>query len=275
MKLQAGGVPSDALPALSLPRVDGATVYPDKPVSSDHDDGRWIIGQRQQGFAVVPAHAGTLTIPETTLQWWNVQTDSMQVAHIPAHSVKVLPANGPASAAPASPAAAASAPPGSAAASAAPITGSTHQREFPWRWIALSIAVLWLLSALASRWRRRPRRPATATSSDAPRSLRQYQLAFLAAARGSDSAKQVRTLLAWARAERPGIQHLGELARALGDPRQQAAINALQQRRYAGAPQAGEAPALADAFKPGFHWRVEGGADGTDDLPPLYPFKLK
>ena len=109
MNLQATGLPFETLPALSLPALDGAKAYPDKPVTGTRQDGQWLVGRRQQSFAIVPERAGTLTIPATTLQWWNVLTDRMEVAQIPAHSVIVLPAVGAAAASqPSSPAAASS-----------------------------------------------------------------------------------------------------------------------------------------------------------------------
>lgn len=268
MNLQATGLSYEALPALSLPPLDGATVYPDKPVTGNHQDGQWITGRRQQSFAIVPERAGTLTIPATTLKWWNVQTDKIEVAQIPARSVTVLPAIGTATATPGVPAAAVhgEAPATTGTAAAPPST--------PWRRIALGSLGLWLLSVLAWWWRRRRRTSASTAPTPARTSARSCQLAFLAAARGSDPATQVRTLLAWARAERPAIQHLGELAAALDDASQRAAIDALQQRHYAVAPSHDAGANLAEAFKRGFAWRAAGAADEDSGLAPLYPFKL-
>jgi hypothetical protein len=107
-----------------------------------------------------------------------------------------------------------------------------------------------------------------------PTSARRCQLAFLAAARGDDPAAQVHSLLAWARAERPAIQHLGDLSGALGDPAQRAAIASLQQRHYASAPSNDARATLAEAFKRGFAWRVAGTDYEYSGLAPLYPFKL-
>jgi hypothetical protein len=278
LNLQATGLPFEVLPALSLPSLDGATVYPDKPVTGSRDAGPWIVGRRQQAFAIVPERAGTLTVPAITLKWWNVLTDRMEVAQIPAHSVTVLPATGGMAAPPPGPAVAASTQV-AAAAPAAP----TH--VVPWRWLALGSIGLWLLSLLGWWWwwRRRGPSPSTAARS-APSvareaaSARQCQQAFLDAAMRADTAAQVRTLLAWARAERPAIQHLGELAASLGDDRQRAAIAALQQRHYAGAPAADDGAAVAALFRRGFVWRPDDGADAqtaTGELPPLYPFKLR
>lgn len=267
MNLQATGLPFETLPALSLPALDGAKVYPDKPVTGTRQDGPWLVGRRQQSFAIVPERPGTLTIPATTLQWWNVLTDRMEVAQIPAHSVTVLPAVGATAAQPSVPSAASSS--GASVAAAATAAAPT-----PWRWIALGSLGLWLCSLLAWwLWRRRRTSPVS-TSAPTQTSSRQCQLVFLAAARGNDAAAQARSLLAWARAERPAIQHLSELAAALDDASQRAAIAALQRRHYAGTPMPGDGPKLAEAFKRGFVWRVaDAGGDGSA-LPPLYPFKL-
>jgi hypothetical protein len=275
MNLQATGLPAETLPALSLPPLDGATVYPDKPATSSRSDGPWIVGQRQQAFAIVPNRAGTLTLPATTLKWWNVLTDRMEVAQIPAHSFTVQPAAGGTDVQTANPAV-----PATAATSAAPAPTSpaSTPATAPWRWIALGSIVLWLVSVLAwLLWRRaqRHRTPETAGAAHVDASARDRQQAFLAAARGTDTSAQVRSLLAWARAERPAIQHLGDLSALLGDARQRAAIAALQQRHYAGAPSSAGDATLAEVFQRGFAWRVDGNSDELSDLPPLYPFKLR
>jgi hypothetical protein len=262
MNLQATGLSYEALPALSLPPLDGATVYPDKPATGNHQDGQWIVGRRQQSFAIVPERAGTLTIPATSVKWWNVQTDRMEVAQVPAHSITILAAIG-AAATPVIGHEATPATTGTAAASP----------SMPWRWIALASLALWLLSALAWWWHGHRRTLADTTPVPARTSARSGQLAFLAAARGSDPAAQVRSLLAWARAERPTIQHLGELSAALDDAAQRAAIDTLQQRHYAGTPSHDAGANLAEAFKRGFAWRA-AVADEEPGLAPLYPFKL-
>ncbi|MES2312386.1 MAG: BatD family protein [Pseudomonadota bacterium] len=265
MNLQATGLPFETLPVLSLPALDGAKVYPDKPVTGTRQDGQWLVGRRQQSFAIVPERAGTLTIPATTLQWWNVLTDRMEVAQIPEHSVTVLPAVGATAVQPSVPAEASSSGTNVAATTATPT---------PWRWVALGSLGLWLGSVLAWwLWRRR-RTLKIGTPTMARTSSRQCQLVFLAAARGNDPAAQARSLLAWARAERPAIQHLGELAAALDDASQRAAIATLQQRHYAGTPMSGDGSKLVEAFKRGFVWRVADAGDDGSELPPLYPFKL-
>jgi len=270
MNLQTTGLSFDVLPALSMPALDGAKVYPDKPVTNNRVNGQWLVGSRQQAFAIVPERAGTLIIPATTLKWWDVLTNRMEVAQIPERSLTVLPATGGAPVASTSaPASISSMVPSTTSGAPAPRASAT-----PWRWIAMASIGLWLLSVVAW-WLWCRHRSAAATVDPAPHaSARQLQQAFLATARGDDAPAQIRCLLAWARAERPSIQHLGELANALDDARQRAAIDALQQRHYAAASQHGAATDLAEVFKRGFAWRLSASGEPGSDLPPLYPFKL-
>ncbi len=272
MTLQATGLSAEALPALSLPPLDGATVYPDKANTSSRNDGPWIVGQRQQAFAIVPNRAGPLTIPTTTLKWWDVQADKMEVAQIPAHTVTVLPAVGGADVHTANPAASSTAAP-----APAPIASAINVEATSWRWVAIGSLALWLISMLAwLLWRTFRRKNSVSPPVVAAHaSTRDQRQAFLSAARGVDTSAQVRTLLAWARAERPAIQHLGELIAMLGDDKQREAVASLQQRHYANTPAAdGNDGQLAEMFRRGFIWRVaDNGGEGSD-LPPLYPFKL-
>ncbi|WP_130619754.1 BatD family protein [Dyella amyloliquefaciens] len=269
MSVQATGLPYEALPALSLPSLDGATVYPDKPVNATHMDGQSMVGRRQQGFAIVPNRPGTLTIPETTLTWWNVSTDQPEVARIPAQTFTVLPAANAPNQTPVSTEPAATQ-------EAAPALAAPVEHGAPWRWIALASLALWLASIAAWWWQRRSRGAAAPKETASTSSPSRLRAAFLAAARGADVAAQVGSLLSWARAERPQIQNLGELSQALASGPQREVIAALQRKRYAGAEESGLGDRLAAAFRDGFDWRKEGDATAdASPLPPLYPFNLR
>jgi hypothetical protein len=279
MRLDAVGMPFEALPALSLPKIDGADVYPDKAVTGGGTNGSWVTGRRQQGFAVVPTRSGTLHIPETTLHWWNVVTDKAEVATLPARDIEVAAGAGaatpPASnGSAAQPAATASAP-GSAsgrgvASGSAPLASST-----PWRWLFLAVVVLWLATLAA--WivfSRRRRRPSGETSSAPVSPSRQSSRerpareAFLSSTT-SDPATLDHLLLAWAQTVRPSLRSTGALSAALGSDDQRAAIAGLQRARFAGG--AVDAAALKAAFARGLAWSIEPGGNGPSGLPPLYP----
>jgi hypothetical protein len=167
------------------------------------------------------------------------------------------------------PAASARAPAKTPAPSPPPTSGA---HPLPWR-VALLVVVALVLVAGAFAawwaWRRRARLdPAARVLSH-----RGLRAAFLAAARGNDVAAQSHALLAWARAERPGLANLGALADALASTAQREAIDHLQRRRFASGGDA-SSPDLAAAFARGFQWR-DGPPGEEPPLPPLYPFKLR
>ncbi len=280
LTLEATGQPFEALPALSLPALDGATAYPDKPVTGNRADGPWVVGRRQQAFAIVPGKAGTLTLPAITVKWWNVLTDRAETATIPAHRFTVLSASGAPAPALTPPAAAGSSAP-AAAASTGAAAAEGHRaptRGLPWIWIALGSFGLWLVTVpVGIVWWRRRRSAAMAPPPPAAAlSAREARQAFQRAARAADAAEQAQRLLAWAQAERPGLRHLDAVAAALESPEQIAAIEALQRARYASAALAPDREALAGAFAQGFAWRRDAAKPGgSDPLPPLYPFTLR
>jgi len=282
MIVDATGLSGDALPELSLPTIDGATVYPDQSTTTTHDDGQWLSGHRERSFAIFPQRAGTLTVPEITLTWFDVQTGQKRVATLPAHNFNVVAASGAPAAASSSIAAQSAATPTPVAASsvASALTASpAAPPSMVWRWVALGSIALWLISVLLFGgwyWRRRSSMRALVTHTktdghaDAARAQRQ---AFIDAARGSDLAMQARCLLAWARAERPALRNLGEVADALASEEQRAAIARLQREQYANVSVSKHVD-LAAVFAKGFAWRADDQAHADSPLPPLYPFKL-
>jgi len=272
MTLQATGLPYEALPELSLPSLDGATVYPEKPANSSKDDGHWIIGRRQQGFAVIPQRPGPLQLPATTVKWWNVQTGQAEVAQIPARTLTVLPAAG--AAAPPASGSSASAP--AAAASVGTATAPATAHRGSWRgWVLGLGAGVLVLGAGWFIWLWRRRRPAASDAAAArvAPTARSLRARFMQAVHAGTIAEQAHALLAWARAERPGLANLGALADALASAAQRDAIAELQRRQYAAEPAAGTL-ALERVFADGFAWRDAGDAAPPSALPPLYPFKL-
>jgi BatD DUF11 like domain len=267
MRVQADGLPFEVLPALTLPKLEGVDVYPDKAVTGTRDDGASLVGRREQSFAVVPNRAGNLLIPEITLRWWNVQSNQAETARIPEHTIKVLPATG---------AIVATSPPvvspGEVAPTASSIAPASTQEHGRWYVVALASGLLWALTIVGfGIWLLRRRRQARPAAS-APAGHRSLRQAFIEAARSQDVARQEHALLAWARFERAGIRSLGDLAGALASDLQKNAIATLQRARFTMA--GGEkisGDALAAAFDKGFVWHAEDSGDDASVLPPLYP----
>ncbi|MDN5923386.1 MAG: BatD family protein [Xanthomonadales bacterium] len=283
LTVKAKGLPFEDLPALSLPDIAGARVYPDKPDTSTSNDGQWLHGQRQRSFAIVPTQAGTLTIPAISLPWWNVESDKPAVANLPARTLTIAAADGSVVGPPAAPmASAVTSTVVSAASIATPVSAdvnlqSTSARTHVWRWLALALLLLWLLTLLTWWWlRRRSRRTATVATSANPQqelSVRQARQGFKQALPSGDAARISRSLLAWAQSERPALTSLGAVAAALSDHEQRQAISALQQNRYGTADASFDSTNLGQALAQGFKWQASPQqSKAADGLPPLYPF---
>lgn len=92
LRLGATGLTGEQLPAIELPRIEGARVYPDQPSIVTHTSIEAVHGERIQRVAMVPGAAGTLTIPELRVEWWDIEADAPRTALIPARTISVAPA---------------------------------------------------------------------------------------------------------------------------------------------------------------------------------------
>ena len=81
--IAAEGLTGVQLPDLKFDDINGLKQYPDKPLIEDKKSSTGITGFKQLKVALIPARAGTYTLPEIKLQWWNTKTNSKEVAIIP------------------------------------------------------------------------------------------------------------------------------------------------------------------------------------------------
>lgn len=271
IRLQAQGLGYEQLPELRLDAPDGADVYPDKPETRTRDDGDWLYGERVRKFAIVPKRAGTLTVPGLRVNWWDTQNDRMVSTDLPAQTITVLPAAGAAPKVEQPGAAPSTRPVPTPDAVGGAFVEST--RSALWQMLATIGFILWIVTACAWWWSRRaststmPTRAAAASVPVPP-----SRAEFLRACSLGDLAGAERALVAWARAGRPDVRNLGELAAAVGDDAQREAALALQRARYAQASTEGVATRLQQAFRGGIAWRAAAPArGGSDALPALYP----
>ena len=281
LRLEAQGLGFEQLPKLELPKIDGADIYPDKPVTQNKDDGQWLYGVRERKFAIVPNRSGALTLPPISVAWWDTVHDRAQTAQLPAITLDVQPAT--ANAAPAPPPAVQNAPgaetaqaAGSNVTSAPVVTDTTELRL--WRTVAFVALALWaatLLAWITWAWAQRRNQPTATASTAAPQNPTRAQRAFAEACKREDLPAAARALLAWARQTRPELCNLGELRQAVSASDQAEAIADLERACY-GADKSGRLSAadLARCFVrgPAFGSRV-ANVEPPSPLPSLYPFR--
>lgn len=81
--IAAQGLTGVQLPELKFNDIDGLKQYPDNSVVENRPTTEGITGLKQIKVALIPAKAGTYTMPEIKLQWWNTKTNKEELAIIP------------------------------------------------------------------------------------------------------------------------------------------------------------------------------------------------
>jgi HAMP domain-containing protein len=67
-------------------------VYADKPATSETLKGNTIIGDRIESYSLIPKKAGKLELPAIKVPWWNLKTQQVEYATLPARTFDVMPA---------------------------------------------------------------------------------------------------------------------------------------------------------------------------------------
>lgn len=258
-RTRARGLGSAQLPDLELPPVQGAEVYPDQPVARDANEGAWLLGERERKFAIVPQAPGPLHIPALEIQWWDVDTDSLQTARVGARTVEVLPASGADAAAP---------PPDVAQGAGDAPYGSPG----PWRPLALGLALLWL-ATLAGWWWQRRAVPAPTPVRNRPVRPGVANARLKAALAGGDLAAVATAMREQARQQGLPVRSLGEIAAHLRDADQAAALRAIEAARFGEGDPAAALALARHAFAGGrlATGTVAANPAADEPLPPLYP----
>jgi len=301
--ITARGTTAAQLPTLDPGAPDGAKVYPEQPKTEDLP-GSVPTALKTLKVALVPTSAGTLTLPEIRLTWWDTTTDQARVAVIPQRSVQVAAAAGDAAAPAPTPAPPVSAPtttPASVAtpesksdqgtrepAVAAPGADTAPQPWYrgilaalragsPWPWLALAFALAWLLTLA---WALRRRTGAGASRPDTPdrrvESLSTARAQTRHACAKADPRAARTALLAWAQARWPASPPtgLGELAARLVPAATDSApvLEAIDRAIYAPAAATWDGPAAWQALEPLLLAQErEAQRPAAGPLPDLYP----
>jgi hypothetical protein len=90
--INAQGLSGSQLPSIALPIVEGLKYYPDQSEHQDHTDSLGIQGVYQKSLAIVPTQSGRITVPEMRIPWWNIETNRLEYAILPAQTVDVAAA---------------------------------------------------------------------------------------------------------------------------------------------------------------------------------------
>ena len=200
LSLWADGLMAGALPKLQQTTPAGLKLYPDQALPTEQDTANGYSTTLQQKFAIVASQAGKAQIEELTIPWWNVETDQLELARLPARLLTVSAANG---AAP-PPAVPAPAPPTTSVATVPP--AASQADTTPWRTTALLLGLAWMMT-LAGWWyqhrhRAHQGRKSATDKSEPPLNSAAANRALKTACVANDPRGARAALLAWTAAER-------------------------------------------------------------------------
>ena len=88
--ITAEGLTGGQIAPLPTNTIDGLTFYPDQPQNSDAKTTKGIEGTRVETTAIIPNHGGEFTLPEVSIEWWDVNSQSMKTATLPEKKINVL-----------------------------------------------------------------------------------------------------------------------------------------------------------------------------------------
>lgn len=207
--INTDGVMASSFPELEFSKPQGVNAYPDKANSSDVIVSGKLRAYKTFKIAYIPNKTGKIKFPATKVEWWDLKSDSMQHAQIPATSFEVISDGKTA----ASTVAANIVEDKKAVASQSATDYKNNAPKSIWFYIALGFGALWLISVLAFAvwWRSRKKskrsnknavmgeaKPTKLVSVETITSEKEALNAFVAACKNQDIHAMNKTLLRFA-----------------------------------------------------------------------------
>jgi len=276
--VRAFGLSETQLPDPLLPDATGVKQYAEPARDDTAEFNGEIVSIRVRDVSVIPTKAGTRTLPEVRLEWWDTVNDQARVASLPARTIEVLAKDGTA--------VAVTSGPGASSVPRQAGDEASAQAAFEPEAEAMSVFMLSVCGAgvllgslaLVVLLRARRRRPCVArpsmTRPNGP-SARAARSALKRACGRQDSVAASKALVDYARARLgdAALRTVGGAVLALGGPELKQAANSLNALRYA--PEGGsfDGGMLWHAFEQARRVSVGESAKRKGPLPDLYPAK--
>lgn len=90
--VRAANVPGMLLPPLRYDPIAGVALYPHAPVVTDQTNRGDLTGVRTDTITVVMEKSGRITIPQRTLTWFDLNTQTLKTERLPGRTFTVLDA---------------------------------------------------------------------------------------------------------------------------------------------------------------------------------------
>jgi len=280
--IKANGLTATQLPELLPDAIDGLKFYPDTAESTNNTDENGITGERKQKVAVVPTKAGTLTLPELKLSWWNVKENKAYEITLDARTIQVLPSvDGETGEQPSEqitiPESSSSITEAEPEVSEPAVEQTENISESPdvtlWKMIAIISLLLWVISALILTLRNKQSSiPVAKTPSQPYQTNTTIDDIKRACKRNSASATKD-AILKWCLCRKglKSVHSLTELAKRVGNEELTEQLKLLEHHLYSSNKKDWNGKGLASVLKAMDAYSVNTVANNSKDgLPPLH-----
>ncbi len=270
IRILGEGLQGAQLPPVMVPATEGLKYYPDQPVITDTEVATGLLGSRQDSAAVVPTRAGTWTIPEIRIPWWDIESGNVRYAVLPGREITVAAAD------PAAGTTLVAAPEIEigAGTTIVPSVANTSGDPWPWRVLSAVSSVGWILTLAYLLWSRR--KPESTPPAIAGNPSEKTAFKQLLAACASGSALHARgAVIDWAAALLPQVTvvSLSQVATAFADPELTAALDKLNTSLYSDGSGNWDGAALSESVRRLRKQHHKTAGQGTRELQ-LYPHAL-
>lgn len=262
--LTALDLADNQLPDLQLGTVAGAKIYPEQPQSRKAERKGRIVAQKVFSYAIIADKAGSLTLPEVRVRWWNTKTNQPDEAVLSAVTLQVAP----------NPQAVSQPEPAATTTTSADRVQPTQVSDWHFSYSSWLLLSLWLLTLAAwGLWAMAAPRTAEHDNTKLPRTTAGSELRFNSrklkqACQQHDAALAREQLLRWAQQLiSANIESLTDLVQHLPDGALKTQIQQLSYQGYQPAGAQWQGQALLEAWAH-FHHQPVTTAEG---LAPLYP----
>lgn len=94
LSIQSLGLLGSALPPINLTESNGFKQYPDQPNTESQEHPAGVESSRTQSIAMVAVKAGTFTLPEIKIPWWDTINQVERIAIIPSRTLTIAAGSG-------------------------------------------------------------------------------------------------------------------------------------------------------------------------------------
>lgn len=89
MVIRAEGVLESQLPTVSIPAVDGLSLYAEEPTTNMLATPNGLVSEQRINWALIPQRSGELTLPAVVVEWFNTSTGEHETAQLPEQTLFV------------------------------------------------------------------------------------------------------------------------------------------------------------------------------------------